>query len=118
MENLTNNIESQLIDWAKETVNAYNRTKACFYTQSPLDQIKKDNIELLVVGINPGSPKKSFDELLNNDKCVWKDLLTKEGMTPEIFLKGNPSYVDMRKKERDGTINREERWRYWDNLWA
>ena len=104
------NIEKELFEWAKETVNDYNKTKACFYTQSPLDQIKNDEIELLVLGINPGSSKESFEEILKkNQESVWRSILTEEGMTPEAFLKGNPSYISMIKGE-------SKEWSYWKKL--
>ena len=97
------NIESEIQEWAKKTVIAYNQRKRSYYTQSPLVGIKEDKIELLVLGINPGSISKPFDEWVNDD--LWKGKITKNGMTAEILLQGNPAYP-----------NRNKEWSFWKKL--
>ena len=98
------NIEKELFNWAKETIEDYNNTGYSYYTQSPLNQIKEDQIELLVLGINPGSGQESFEDMKNKKESLWKELLSNEGMTPTIFLQGNPYY-----KNRD-------KWPFWRNF--
>ena len=56
------NIQNEIIEWAKKTVKAYNETGMSYYTQSPLVEIKEDHIDLLVLGINPGSWSIPFEE--------------------------------------------------------
>ena len=97
------NIEKQIKDWAKEAVKAYNDTGMSYYTQSPLTGIKEDRIDLLVLGINPGSWSVPFKE------WTYRGKLRPEGLTYDDFLMGNPSY----QKMRDG----KERWSYWDKLY-
>ena len=96
-------IEKKLEEWAQATIDDYKKEKCSFYTQSPLNQIQGDNIKLLVLGINPGSNMESFEEMRNKDGSLWKDLL-KDGMTPKVFLQGNPYF------------NERNKWRFWMNL--
>lgn len=98
-------IKTELYEWAKETVKDYNKTGMIYYTQSPLDQIKEDNIELLVLGINPGSVSKPFEDCMNDE--FWKGKITQEGMTVDTFLQGNPAYP-----------NRDKTWPFWRNFKA
>lgn len=69
------NIQKELEDWAKETVEVYNRqsTDFGFYTQTPLCNIMHTP-DLLILGINPG-----YDGGIKN-------------MTGEELLKGNPCF--------------------------
>ena len=96
------NIQKELIDWAKEVVEDYNQVGLSYYTQSPLIDVKEDYIDLLVLGINPGSCSVPLKE--------WKfrDRQCTEGITYDVFLMGNPSYQRMREKK--------EKWSYWDKL--
>ncbi len=96
-------IEKKIEDWAYKTVNAYNQIGLSFYTQSPLNIIKEDQIELLVLGINPGSCSKPFKEWMNDD--LWKGKITQDGMTVSTFLQGNPAYP-----------NRDKEWAFWKKL--
>lgn len=70
------NIQKELIDWAKETVEIYNpmaqTTGLGYYTQSILN---RENLkpELLILGINPGEFRESItitgSELLQGNPC-------------------------------------------------
>lgn len=95
------NIENELWRWAEKTSEKYMETGQSFYTQSNLRKIKEDRIELLILGINPGSESVSFDKW-RKQEC-WKSILpdlndkaSKDKM-PEILLKGNPCYEERAK---------------------
>ena len=68
------NIQKELNDWAKETVEVYNRLSTGFgyYTQTPLNNINKTP-DLLILGINPGygggKEKMTGEELLKGNPC-------------------------------------------------
>ena len=75
------NIQKELIDWAKETVEVYNRLSTGFgyYTQTPLNNINKTP-DLLILGINPGygggKEKMTGEELLKGNPCFeGKDVI-------------------------------------------
>ena len=96
------NIQKELIDWAKEVVEDYNQAGLSYYTQSPLIDVKEDYIDLLVLGINPGSCSVPLKEWkFRGKQCT-------EGIPYDVFLMGNPSYQRMREKK--------EKWSYWDKL--
>ena len=97
------NIEKQITDWAVKATEAYNETGMSYYTQSPLTEIKEDHINLLVLGINPGSWSVPFIE------WTYRDKLRPEGLKYDDFLMGNPSYQKMREGK--------EKWSYWDKLY-
>lgn len=97
------NIQNEIVAWAEETVKAYNNTRMSYYTQSPLNEIKDDHINLLVLGINPGSWAVPFEE------WTYRGELRLEGLSYKDFLLGNPYYQMM----RDGKV----RWSYWDKLY-
>ena len=97
------NIKNELEAWAKETVKAYNQFCLSYYTQSPLNLIEKDNIELLVLGINPGSESVPFND------WSWRNQKCPNGLSYDVFLLGNPPYQEM----RDGKI---KAWSYWNKL--
>ncbi len=75
---LKNNIQKELLDWAKEAVRIFNGvsadTNTRYIQQSPLDCISK-RIETMVIGINPGSAQPGVTAI-----------------TPEEFLAGNPCW--------------------------
>ena len=75
------NIQKELIDWAKETVEVYNKqsTNLGFYTQTPLCNITQTP-DLLILGINPGYDggikNKTGEELLKGNPCFeGKDII-------------------------------------------
>ena len=75
------NIQKELNDWAKETVEVYNRQSTGFgyYTQTPLNNINKTP-DLLILGINPGygggKEKMTGEELLKGNPCFeGKDVI-------------------------------------------
>ena len=75
------NIQKELIDWAKETVEVYNKqsTNLGFYTQTPLCNITQTPA-LLILGINPGYDggikNKTGEELLKGNPCFeGKDII-------------------------------------------
>lgn len=85
-------------EWAKDTVADYNENGYAYYTQSPLNTIKKAPIKLLVLGINPGSEK----------------VLAKEKMTPQKLMEGNLYFVSMiQNKKRDPNY---KGWHFWERL--
>lgn len=96
-------IKNELEAWAKETVKAYNQFCLSYYTQSPLNLIEKDNIELLVLGINPGSESVPFDD------WSWRNQKCPNGLSYDVFLLGNPPFQEM----IDGKI---KAWSYWNKL--
>lgn len=85
-------------EWAKDTVADYNENGYAYYTQSPLNTIKKAPIKLLVLGINPGSEK----------------VLAKEKMTPQKLMEGNLYFVSMiQNKKKDPNY---KGWHFWERL--
>lgn len=85
-------------EWAQDTVADYNENGYAYYTQSPLNTIKKAPIKLLVLGINPGSEK----------------VLAKEKMTPQKLMEGNLYFVSMiQNKKKDPNY---KGWHFWERL--
>ncbi len=94
-----------LNEWADKTANFYHKLAVenpkynlAFYTQSDLTNIK-ENTELLILGINPGSMGSYTEQVLNpywglNGKMDGKHL-----------LKGNPNWSEHKK------------WPYWNRLY-
>lgn len=97
------NIQKELMDWAEETAEVYNRqsTGIGYYTQTPLNIINKKP-DMLILGINPGYGGG------------------KENMTGEELLKGNPCFegkdtIKVMSEEKDVNKNIKG-WALWHRL--
>lgn len=94
-----------LNEWADETANYYHKLaienpkyNLAFYTQSDLTNIK-ENTELLILGINPGSTGSYTEQILNP---YWG---LDGKMDGKHLLKGNPDWHEHKK------------WPYWNRLY-
>ena len=91
------NIQNELTKWAEEASVRYNKIgkekKLSFYTQSPLDKlIDNQQVEVMIVGINPGS-EGDYESMLSNK--AWTHCDGKiDKMPTEHLLKGNHNRIE------------------------
>lgn len=97
-----------LHEWADETAEFYHKIATsdsiydlAFYTQSNLSRLT-EQVELLILGINPGSGSKYFSNQIENE--LWKDWGIRGKMDGITLLKGNPCFHD------------RDKWRTWQGL--
>ena len=86
----------ELETWAKDTIDVYHGLAnhdwskiPVFYTQSDLRKlIGTDSVDVFIAGINPGSDKCSYQEIINDPNSNW-GIDPQIGITPKQLISGN-----------------------------
>ena len=89
-------IKEELEKWAEQASDLYNKIGSeknlSFYTQSPLDKLVDNQVEVMIIGINPGS-EGDYKTMLTNK--AWTHCNSKiEKMPTWHLLKGNHNWIE------------------------
>ena len=88
--------KEELEKWAERASVLYNEIgsekKLSFYTQSPLDKLVDNQVEVMIIGINPGS-EGDYETMLSNK--TWTHCNGKiDNMPTWHLLKGNHNWIE------------------------
>jgi len=115
---MASDIKNQLIEWAEKTNNIYHQLASgkdgnhlSYYTQSVLNNIGEEPVEVMVVGINPGS-EGNYEEMLANKHWTGSDDII-EKMPSSHLLEGNHFFNE---KLNCTSWDMHLSWKYFQNL--
>ena len=121
-------LQKEITDWAKKYVPQFNKlakeTGYCFYTQSPLKEIKSD-VDWMIIGINPGRRGKiskyskyiSADDFLKGNP-TWKERFLENGLPHKDwgrYLNGVHTFLGYERNKHPESIDNDSK-TIWTNL--